>query len=437
MVGPWWLVITHLSPKRMESDMASAERDSSPERRPLPLTGVTVIDLTRVVAGPYCTMMLADLGATVIKIEHPSDPDYVRDFPPHVGRGTAPGSAKGGSAYFAQYNRHKLGVSLDLKHPDGKALLLEMIRKGDVIVENFRPGTMEKLGLGYETLKAENRRLIYTAVSGFGHRGPHSPRPSYDSTAQAAGGLWSMNGNPGEPPVRVGSIIGDLAASFYATIGTLAALREVERSGLGQMVDISQQDSVVTLTESAIVNYTVSGVVAQPLGNAHPFARPYGQFACKDGFVFFGSYSDKLWRDSCAIFGEPELADDEEIDTMVKRFDDATYQRRIVPILERWFSRRTKAELEEMAGNRIALTPIKKIDEVVADPHLRARGMFFPVQVAGSAVEVFGSPIKLSGTPPREGGSAPALGQHNREIYVDWLGISASRYDALRGDGVI
>ena len=417
--------------------MANADHDPSHGQRALPLTGITVIDLTRVVAGPYCTMMMADLGATVIKIEHPSDPDYVRDFPPHVGNGGAPGSARGGSGYFAQYNRHKLGVSLDLKHPEGKALLLDMVRKADVIIENFRPGTMDKLGLGWATLRSANERLIYTAVSGFGHSGPHSPRPSYDSTAQAAGGLWSMNGNPGEPPVRVGSIIGDLAASFYATIGTLAALREVERSGIGQMVDISQQDSVVTLTESAIVNYTVGGIVAQPLGSAHPFARPYGQYPCKDGFVFFGSYSDKLWRDSCAIFGEPELADDPEIDTMVKRFDEATYERRIAPVLERWFSQRTKAELEALAGNRIALTPIKKIDEVVADPHLRAREMFFPVQVAGTSVEVFGSPIKLSDTPARAGGSAPDLGQHNREIYVDWLGMSAARYDALRGAGVI
>ncbi len=411
--------------------------ETLPGTRPLPLAGVTVIDLSRVVAGPYCAMMLADLGATVIKVEHPSDPDVVRDFPPHVGGDGGPGAARGGSAYFAQYNRHKLGASLDLKHPDGRALLLEMVGKADVLVENFRPGTMDRLGLGWATLQATNPRLIYTAVSGFGQSGPHSPRPSYDSTAQAAGGLWSMNGYPGQPPVRVGSIIGDLAASFYATIGTLAALREVERSGIGQRVDISQQDSVVTLTESAIVNYTVSGIVAQPLGSAHPFARPYGQYACKDGFVFFGSYSDKLWRDSCAIFGEPGLADDPEIDTMVKRFDDATYKRRIEPILERWFSSRTKAELEAMADNRIALTPIKRIDEVVADPHLRAREMFFPVQVAGIAVEVFGSPMKLSGTPARAGGDAPSLGQHNREVYVDWLGVSAARFDALRDGGVI
>jgi CoA:oxalate CoA-transferase len=404
--------------------------------RQRPLAGITVIDVTRVVAGPYCAQMLADLGATVIKVEHPSDPDYVRSFPPFV-EGAEPGGPAAGSGYFAQYNRHKLGASLDLKHPDGKALFIEMIRKADVMIENFRPGTMEKLGLGYATLQAANPRLIYTAISGFGQTGPHSKRPSYDSTAQAAGGLWSMNGKPGEPPVRVGSIIGDLAASFYATIGTLAALRDVERSGLGQMVDISQQDSVVTLTENAIVNFTAAGIVAKPLGNEHPFARPYGQYACKDGHVFFGSYSDKLWRDSCVIFGEPELADDPEIDTMVKRFDEATYQRRVKPIIERWFRHRTKAELELMAGDRIALTPIKTIDEVVADPHLRAREMFVSVPMAGANVKVFGSPIKLTGTPALAVGAVPSLGEHNRAVFVDWLGISAERFNALVSSGAI
>ena len=406
----------------------------NPGRRSPPLAGITVVDLTRVVAGPYCSMLLADLGARVIKIEHPSDADYIRRFPPFV-HGTQEGEEQ--SAYFAQYNRHKLGASLDLKHPDGKALLIEMVRKADVIMENFRPGTMEKLGLGYETLKAANPRLVYTAVSGFGHSGPHTLRPSYDSTAQASGGLWSMNGLPGQPPVRVGSIVGDLAASLYGCIGTLAALREAERSGLGQLVDISQQDSVVTLTESAIVNYTVQGLVAQPLGNEHPFARPYNQFPCKDGHVFFGSYSDKLWRESCILFGEPELATDPELDTMEKRFQSEVYERRIKPVLHRWFSGRTKAELEALAGDLIALTPIKRIDEVVADPHLAARGMFMPVEIDGATVQVFGSPLKLSQTPPPSTGSAPTLGQHNREVYLDWLGLSEDRYATLREQGVI
>jgi CoA:oxalate CoA-transferase len=407
--------------------------DDTPTRS-LPLTDVVVLDITRVVAGPYCSMMMADLGATIVKVEHPSDADYVRSFPPRVHDTEG---VDRGSGYFAQYNRHKLGASLDLKHPEGKRLFLDMVAKADVVIENFRPGTMQKLGLGWEVLREVNPRLIYTCISGFGHEGPHSLRPSYDSTAQAAGGLWSMNGERGQPPIRVGSILGDLAASFYAAIGTLAALRDVQRSGLGQRVDISQQDSVVTLTESAIVNYTVEGKIAEPLGNEHPFARPYGQYPCKDGFVFFGSYTDKLWRDACAVFGEPELAQDPEIDTMAKRFDDEVYERRVKPILERWFSQRTKAELEALAGDRIALTPIKHMDEVVNDPHLRARDMFVKVPYGGTQVEVFGSPIKLSGTPVRTVGEVPQLGQHNQEVYVKWLGIDATRLDALRAAGVI
>jgi crotonobetainyl-CoA:carnitine CoA-transferase CaiB-like acyl-CoA transferase len=408
--------------------MEASQPEATPSARPLPLSGITVIDLSRVVAGPYCTMMLADLGATVIKVEHPSDPDYVRDFPPRIAGGRA--------AYFAQYNRWAVCPPRP-STPRARHCCSRWCAGG-------HPGRLPVRHHGQSSwpglanaLQAANPRLIYTAISGFGHSGPNAPRPSFDSTAQAAGGLWSMNGYPDQPPVRVGSIIGDLAASFYATIGTLAALREVDRGGPGQMVDISQQDSVVTLTESAIVNYTVDRTVARPLGSAHPFARPYGQYPCKDGFVFFGSYSDKLWRDTCAIFGEPELADDPEIDTMVKRFDEATFKRRIEPLIERWFMPRTKAELEAMAGHRIALTPVKSIDEVVADPHLRARGMFVEVATSDATVEVFGSPMKLSATPVRDSGPVPSLGQHNREVYLDWLGISAERYEALLAGGVI
>ena len=408
--------------------------DNQTAARTRPLEGITVIDVSRVVAGPYCAMMLADLGATVIKIEHPNDSDFVRSFPPQVANDDG---SLAGSGYFAQYNRHKLGASLDLKHPDGKALFIEMISKADILIENFRPGTMAKLGLDYEVLKEANPRLIYCGISGFGQTGPHSKRPSYDSTAQAAGGLWSMNGNLDLPPVRMGSIIGDIAASFYGAIGILAALRETERSGLGQLVDISQQDAAVTMTENAIVNFTADGIVPEPLGSEHPFARPYGQYACKDGYVFFGSYSDKLWRDSCVIFGQPELIDDPEIDTMVKRFDDDTYERRLKPIINSWFANRTKAELEAMAGDSIALTPIKNIDEVVSDPHLKARDMFVPVKVGKTVVEVFGSPIKLSETPNRVDGAAPAVGEHNLDVYLRWMGLTTERFDALRKNAVI
>ncbi|WP_269499257.1 CaiB/BaiF CoA transferase family protein [Castellaniella sp. S9] len=397
-----------------------------------PLRGLVVVDVTRVVAGPYCTMMLADLGATVIKVENPAEPDYVRTFPPFV-----QGEKGRASAFFAQYNRHKLGVSLNLKTSRGQALLRKLIGKADMLVENFRPGTMAKLGLDYEALKSENPRLVYVSISGFGQTGPHSLRPAYDNSAQATGGLWSFNGEKDRPPVRVGTIIGDLSASFYGAIAALAAVMHARQTGEGQLVDVAQQDSVVTLTEHAVVNFTVDGVVAQPLGNDHPFVRPYGQLACKDGFVFFGAYTDKFWREACRIFGEPDLVDDPEIDTMEKRFDPQIYERRVAPIVRRWCAGRTKAELEEMAGDAIPLTPIKTIDEVVGDPHLQVRDMFVPVDMDGVAVKVFGSPMKLSKTPVRATGAAPSFGEHNALVFSRWAGLSAADLESLCAEGVI
>lgn len=397
-----------------------------------PLRGLIIIDVTRVVAGPYCTMMLADLGATVIKIENPAEPDYVRGFPPFVQgqHGTA-------SAFFAQYNRHKLGVSLDLKSEQGRELLRDLVGRADMLVENFRPGTMARMGLGYDTLKELNPRLVYVSISGFGQTGPNARRPAYDNSAQATGGLWSLNGEQGEAPLRVGTIIGDLSASFYASIAALAAVIDMRNTGKGQLVDVAQQDSVVTLTEHAVVNYTVDGIVGEPLGNDHPFVRPYGQYACKDGYVFFGAYTDKFWREACRIFGEPELVSDTEIDTMAKRFDQETYTRRVQPIVERWCAAHTKAELEALAGDDIPMTPIKTMAEVVNDPHLQVREMFVPVQVDGAEVQAFGSPMKLSRTPVRTQGSAPNFGEHNEVVLKGWLGLAEADYDRFVAEGVI
>ena len=397
-----------------------------------PLRGLVVIDVTRVVAGPYCTMMLADLGATVIKIENPAEPDYVRSFPPFV-----QGEHGQASAFFAQYNRHKLGVSLDLKSEQGRALLRDLVARADLLVENFRPGTMARMGLGYDALKEVNPRLIYVSISGFGQTGPNARRPAYDNSAQSTGGLWSLNGEKGKAPLRVGTIIGDLSASFYAAIAALAAVIDMRNTGKGQLVDVAQQDSVVTLTEHAVVNYTVDGVVGEPLGNDHPFVRPYGQYACKDGYVFFGAYTDKFWREACRIFGEPELVADPEIDTMAKRFDAEVYARRVQPIVERWCGAHTKAELEALAGDDIPVTPIKTMAEVVHDPHLQARDMFVPVHVDGAAVTAFGSPMKLSRTPVRADGAAPSFGEHNEVVLKGWLGLAVAEYERFVAEGVI
>ncbi|SDV48732.1 CaiB/BaiF CoA transferase family protein [Chitinasiproducens palmae] len=395
------------------------------------LRGVTVLDLTRVVAGPYCTMILADMGATVIKIENPGEPDLTREFPPaRNDAGTV------SSGFFAQYNRNKLAVRLDLKQPEGKALFLEMVENAHIVVENFRPGTMAKLGLGYEVLQAANPAIVYAAISGFGQSGPNTLRPAFDSSAQASGGLWSINGTR-EEPMRVGTVLGDLAAGLYAAIGTLGALREAERTGRGQLVDVSQQDSILSLTENALVTFTETGKVAEPTGNGHPFVRPYGRFACKDGFVFFGAYTDKFWREACRVFGDAALADDPEIDTMAKRFDDETYRRRVEPVVKRWLGAHTKAELEAMTGDRFPLSPIKTIEEVVADPHIQAREMVVPVHYQGARFDVFGNPIKLSGGTLERNAHAPSVGQHNRQVFREWLGLDAARYDALAAQKVI
>jgi CoA:oxalate CoA-transferase len=412
----------------------STDRENSPVlgKRTGPLSGVIVLDVTRVVAGPFCAMLLADMGATVIKIEHPSEPDYARTFPPFVTSGEAKLSA-----FFSQYNRNKLGLSINLKSEDGKRLLKQLVEQADILIENFRPGTMDRLGLGYDTLGTINPRLVYTAISGFGRSGPNSSKPAYDNTGQAAGGLWSMNGYPDRPPVRVGTIIGDLTASLYAAIGTVAALREAEKTGKGQVVDVSQQDSILTLTENAVVRYTTQKEVAEPLGNDHPFVSPYGQFPCKDGYVFFGGYTDKFWSITCELFGQPEKAKDPQIDTMEKRFDPKISETVVKPLLNEWFSRYTKAELEEMAGDRVPLSAIKTIAEVVEDPHIAAREMIVDVPMGDQLVKMFGLPIKLSGMDSIRYEKAPSPGEHSARILTELLGISPEEVARLKDRGAI
>jgi len=315
-------------------------------------------------------------------------------------------------------------------------LFLDMVRQAHVVIENFRPGTMQKMALGFDDLRRVNPRLVYTAISGFGQSGPNSSRPAYDNSAQASGGLWSMNGAPDEPQ-RVGTIIGDLAASMYAALGTVAALRDADARGVGRLVDISQQDAVFTLTESAVVNFTTLRKIAEPLGNEHPFVRPYGRYDCKDGYVFFGAYTDKFWQEACAAFGTPELADDPEIDTMAKRFDPAVYARRVEPAIRRWFADRTKQELEAIAADRFPLSPIKNIGEVVEDPHIQAREMLVDVAYGDAQVKVFGSAVHLSGTSCDAEPRVPLVGEHNEAVFIDWLGLDRRSFEALRERRVI
>jgi CoA:oxalate CoA-transferase len=397
------------------------------------LAGVTVIDLSRVLAGPYAAQMLADLGATVIKVENPRDPDVSRGFPPYLTDGD-----EEFSAYYAQYNRGKLGVGIDLATPEGKEVLKDLVRGADVLVENFRPGTMEKLGVGYEVLREINPRLVYTAISGYGRTGSRSRRPAFDNTAQAAGGIWSMNGYAEHPPVRVGVTIGDLSATLFAVIGTLAALRHAEATGEGQVVDVAQVDSIIALTETAVVDYTVTGAVASPQGNAHAWVRPYELFDCADGQVFFGAYTDRLWNASCDLFGTPEHKDDSEIDTMRKRFDAEVYERRVKPIVAGWLAGRTKQELEDLAGDVVPLTAVKTIGEVVDDPGTAERDMIVEADYGDLGVlRMFGQPIKLSATPADPARTANRFAEHADRVLAEHAGYDAARIAELRAAGAL
>lgn len=397
------------------------------------LNGVTVLDLSRVLAGPYAAQMLADLGATVIKIENPRDPDVSRGFPPYLTDGD-----EEFSAYYAQYNRGKLGVGLDLASDEGKQVLKDLVRNADILVENFRPGTMAKLGVGYDVLHEINPKLVYTAISGYGQTGSRSRRPAFDNTAQAAGGLWSMSGYPGQPPVRVGVTIGDLSATLFAVIGTLAALRHAEATGEGQLVDVAQVDSIMALTETAVVDYTVDGKVAQPAGNQHSWVKPYELFDCADGQVFFGAYTDKLWNAACDLFGTPEVKADPEIDTMRKRLVPEVYESKVKPIVVDWLAGHTKAELEEMAGDVVPLTAIKTIGEVVDDPGTAERDMIVEADYGDlGTLRMFGQPIKLSATPATPARTANRLAEHADQVLSELAGYDEARIAELRAAGVL
>ena len=401
--------------------------------RPGALSGVVVLDLSRVLAGPYAGQMLADFGATVIKVENPRDPDVTRGFPPYLRSGD-----EEFSGYFTQYNRGKLAITLDFATEGGKQALLDLVPHADVLLENFRPGTMEKLGLGYDVLAAINPRLVYTAISGYGRTGSRSTRPAFDSTAQAAGGLWSMNGEPGGIPLRLGVTIGDLAATLFAITGTLLALRHAESTGEGQVVDVAQVDSVIALTETAVVDYTVDGKIAKPSGNAHAWVRPYELFPCADGHVFFGAYTDKLWRAACTVFGEPELADDPEIDTMRKRFDEEVYARRVRPVVVRWLAQYTGEQLEAMASDLLPITLVRTIDQVVDDPGTAERDMVVTVDQPGfGPVRIFGQPVKLGATPAEPTRPAPGIGQHTVAVLRGIAGYPDERLAELRAAGAI
>jgi crotonobetainyl-CoA:carnitine CoA-transferase CaiB-like acyl-CoA transferase len=393
-----------------------------------PLSGITVVDLSRVLSGPYCTMQLADMGARVIKIERPGAGDDTRAWgPPFV---------HGESAYFLSINRNKESITLNFKHPEGRQLLDELIAKADILVENFRPGTLDDMGLGYKALHTKHPRLIYTSISGFGHTGPQRERAGYDAVLQGEAGIMSLTGPADGSGYKVGIAIADLASGLFAAQGTLLALYARERTGIGQHVDVAMLDSVAALLTYQAGIYFANGEPPKRAGNAHPTVAPYETFRAKDGDVILAAGNDDLWRKFCRIAGldahvaDPRFATNRE---RVRNYDA------LRPIVAEVFLTKTRNEwLAVLNDAGIPAGPVRDLHEVLTDEQLLARDMVHRLQhsVAGE-VQVLGVPIKLSETPGAVRTAPPALGEHTEQVLTGDLGLSAAKVAELRTTGVL
>jgi CoA:oxalate CoA-transferase len=376
------------------------------------LEGIKVLDLSRVLAGPYCTMMLADFGANIIKIEPPGAGDDSRAFGPFVGKE---------SAYFMSLNRNKRSITLNFKCEDEVNLFREMVKQADVVVENYRPGTMEKFGLGYEELKKINPKIIYAACSGFGHSGPYMLKPAYDIIVQAMGGIMSITGPEGGEPTRVGASVGDIIAGMFTAYGVMLGLFHRERTGEGQKIDVGMLDCQLAVLENAISRYTTSGDVPKPLGNRHPSITPFASFTAKDGHVIVGAGNDRLWVKLCTLLGCPELIKDARFDTNGNRTANV---KELMSLLNAIFVTKTINEwLELLEAAELPCAPINTIDKIVNDPQIKARDMMIELEhpVAGHQ-KMAGVPVKMSVTPGQVEFPAPLLGQHTAEILEEMFG---------------
>ncbi len=392
-----------------------------------PLEGIKVLDLTRVLAGPFATMLLSDLGAEVIKIEQPETGDESRNFGPFK---------NGFSLYFMSVNRGKRSVTLNLKTERGINIFKELISQCDILVENFRPGTMKKLGLDYETLTVEYPSLIYAACSGFGQTGPMAKHGAYDMIIQGMGGIISITGQPDAPPVRVGTSISDITAALFTTIGILSALHHRNISGKGQLVDVAMLDSLVAVLENAIVRYFATDEIPRPLGSRHPAITPFEAFESADGHIIIAIGNDTLWTKFCEYVNQKQLISDSRFCSNAERTANHAV---LFPILSDIMRQRTTDEwLEALEKIGVPCGPINTIDTVVNHPQVQAREMITNVfhQITG-AVEVPGLPIKLSETPGHIEVPAPDLGEHTDEVLTDMLKITPEEILQLRQNGIL
>ena len=371
------------------------------------LSDVVVIDLSRVLAGPHCTMILGDLGATVIKVEQPGKGDDTRHFgPPYIA---------GESAYYLGLNRNKHSILIDFSTPEGKERLLKLLSTATVLVENFRPGTLERQGLGYEALRAINPGLIYCSISGYGQTGPYALRPGYDFVAQAESGLMSVTGEINGDPQRVGSPVGDVSAGVYACISILAALRVRDRTGKGQHIDISLLETTTSLLSNVASNYLISGEEAPRLGNGHPNIVPYQAFRTQNGYVVVSCGNDRLYQALCQLLGRDDLAKDPSFATNPQRVRN---REQLVPALQEEFLHRSTEEwLPELRAAGIPCGPINTVSQIFHDPHIQARDFVWECEhPTAGRIKLSGSPIHLSETPTRLYKAPPLLGEDDDNI---------------------
>jgi crotonobetainyl-CoA:carnitine CoA-transferase CaiB-like acyl-CoA transferase len=393
-----------------------------------PLEGRLVLDFTRVLSGPYCTMLLADLGARVIKVEHPLRGDDTRGWgPPFV---------EGESAYFLSINRNKESLTLDLKHDRAQAVLLALLKKADVLVENFRPGTMDRLGLGYEKASAENPRLVYCSISGFGHTGPRAREAGYDAVMQAEGGLMSVTGAADGPPFRLGVAIADIVTGMFATHGILAALLVRTETGRGQHVDIAMLDSVAALLTYQAGIFFATGATPPRMGNRHPTIAPYETFAAADGEFVLAVGNDDQFQRMCKALGLTALMSDPRFATNAGRVE---HYAALKPALDAAFASRPRQEIvSALLAAGVPCGSVRSVAEALADPQIGAREMIATVpHPSAGPVRVLGTPLKLSDTPAAVRTAPPTLGQHTASILQGDLGFSDREILELRDAGVI
>lgn len=398
------------------------------------LAGLRVIDMTLMLAGPYTSMLLGDHGAEVIKVE-PLEGDYVRSVGPY----RPDDSLRAFGGYFQSVNRNKLSIALNLKEPEARDILIELVKTADVLIENYRTGVMDRLGLSYETLQEENPRLVYAAVRGFGDRrtgsSPYVDWPAYDVIAQAMGGIMGITGESADSPTKVGPGVGDIVPAIMCAFGVLAAVYRAKATGKGQFVDVSMVDTVLALSERIVYQYSYEQKIPKPEGQRHPFLTPFGIVPCKDGHITLACHTDALWSKLCTLIGRPEMAVDARLKTEIARREHSDLVYRTV---SDFTLLRSKAELLEHFGGQIPFSPVYTVAEISEDPHFAAREMLVELDHPGASgkMAIAGVPVKMTETPGGVRRRAPLLSEHAGQLLQE-IGIGTEQFEALRVRGIV